>query len=209
MNSWTLYYLNKIYKRGEGRRKGYLCVKVLNPIALCSALLCWCIPLGAKGLLLKFPLSPLSTFKQVLWILSWFSSPPCRKVVRLTLGFFLLHCHSKLWSFLQSFQERDHQFSNDNAIYRCQNKLLGTKRDESATLSKWLHCPMYYRTICYQSIWKTYRPICKYSQGTHTSLQITPLQWILVVPNLLSHELVGVKDWSSSALLWTPPCFVL
>lgn len=105
---------------------------------------------------------PCWSFPTSLWALSTsavgslkISSLPCSKVIGLTLGFFLMHCHSKLWSLFQSFQEHDHQFSNDNAVYRCQDKLLGTKCDESATLSKWLHCPMYYSTVCYQSIWKT------------------------------------------------------
>lgn len=136
------------------------------------------------------------------------SFPPCSKVIGLTLGFFLMHCHSESWSLLQSFQEHDHQFSNDNTVYRCQDKLLGTKCDESATLSKWLHCPAYYSTVSYQSIWKTCRPICNHSHCACAPLQTTPLQRVLVVLNLPSHELVGVKDWSGSGWLWTPPCFV-
>lgn len=86
LSSWTLYYLNHLYK-GEGGRKGYLCTKVLKPIALCLALLC-CIPLGAKGLLMKFSVSSLSTFKQVLWILSWFLPHPVEKLWGLPWDFF-------------------------------------------------------------------------------------------------------------------------
>lgn len=177
---------------------------------LCIAVLITMHPSWSKGTLAQvlpllfelFQTSAVGSLK--------ISSLACRKVTWLTLGFFLMHCHSKSWSLLQSFQEHDNQFSNDNTVYRCQDKLLTTKCDESAALSKWLHCPMYYWTDCYQSIWKNYRPICYHIQGTYTSLQTTPLQWVLVVINLPSHELVGVKDWSVSGSLWTPcpPCFV-
>lgn len=161
----------------------------------------------SKGTLAEFLPLPFELFQTGAAGSLKISSLTCSKVIGLTLGFFLMHCHSESWSLLQFFQEHDHQFSNDNAVHRRQDKLLGTKCYESATLSKWLHCPMYYSTVCYQSIWKTYRSICNHSQGTYTPLQTTSLQWVLVVPYLPSHELVGVKDWSGSRLLWTPPYF--
>ena len=193
----------------RGKERWFICKGIESHcLLLCIAVLITVHPSLSKATLAEvlpllfeiFQTSAVGSLKS--------SSPPCRIVVRLTLRFFLMHCHGKSWPLLQSFQEHDHQFSNDNAVYGCQDKLLGTKCDESATLSKWLHCPRYYWTVCYQSIWETSGPICNHSPGTYISLQTAPLQSVLVILNLPFHELLGVKVQGGSGSLWTPLCFV-